>query len=311
MMIMRMYLAGTSAALAAILLAPLGASADKLIRGDLQHGGQLFRLECASCHGPDGKGAPTWRKATSDKAELGELPNLSESAFLAQRSDQELRRAIRDGQGRDKRIVGHAFRNLSTLDAWDLVEWLRRDTFGVDDFFRGAASFTAKKFEIDRLGAERFEKVLKTSLSDAEREVVILTVYAGPRGEDDEARLVPWTPVELDLLEAKDRLGFLAYVDLQVPRSGEAVEIGLSLAPDGKVRQVKVRAADPARRATYEKILASFVGQGGKGAAAFTAPRGVADGAQWASAFGRAAGRVAEGVTMFEKAEIARTAFDR
>jgi len=300
--------------LVAASLASLPASAlaqSPVLRGDATHGAALFRTECAACHGPDGRGTETWRKALEGKPRLGTLPDLTDGAFLAQRSDAELRKAIRSGVTRDRAIPGHAFRGLSTLDAWDLVEWLRRDSLPVDAFFPGAAKFTAKDFAIDDYGKQRLAEKLKVQLAQDEASVVVLTVYRGERANGAPVRLVPWRPVDLDLLSAKDRLGFLSFVELQVPRTGEKVRVGLGVDTDGKLRKAMVQHPDAAKRAEFEKALTAFVGQGSKGGAAFTAPRNVKDGELWAKALTRAFGIASEGVTMYEKAERARTAFDR
>ncbi len=292
-------------------LLPAGASAqERLLRGDVDHGGSLFRMECAPCHGVDGKGSDFWRGATADKPQLGTLPDLSDNAFLAQRSDAELRRAIRTGHGRAGWIAGHAFRDLSTLDAWDLVQFLRHDSVPVDQVFSSAAKFTAKDFLIDSYGVERLATSYQVELAQDEMKVVVLTVYRGQRAANEQVRLIPWTPVELDLLHAADRLGFLSFVDLVVPRSGEKLDVGLAFGTDGKLQKVVVRHPDAARRASYQQALSAFVGQGAKGGAVYKAPKGVKDGDLWAKALTRSANIAAEGVTMYEKAERARTAFD-
>lgn len=299
-------------ALTALSLSPAAASAqERVARGDAVHGGALFRTECAACHGPDGRGSELWKKALEGKPRLGTLPDLTDNAFLAQRSDAELRKAIREGQGRERAIPGHAFRDLSTLDAWDLVEWLRRDSVPVDAFFPGAAKFTAKDFAIDSYGQQRLAEKLKLKLAQDELSVVVLTVYRGERAAGSRVRLVPWRPVDLDLLSAKDRVGFLSFVDLEVPKSREKIRVGLGLDTDGKLRKVTVQHPDDTKRAEYEKVLAAFVGQGAKGGVVFAAPKTVKDGGLWAQALTRSFGIASEGVTMYEKAERERTAFDR
>lgn len=309
---MRILAAFGSLAVTTLALSPAAASAqERVLRGDAVHGGALFRTECAACHGPEGRGSELWKKAVEGKPRLGTLPDLTDNAFLAQRSDAELRKAIRQGVGRDRAIPGHAFRGLSSLDTWDLVEWTRRDGIPVDAFFPGAAKFTAKGFDIDSHGQQRLAEKLKLKLAQDELNVVVLTVYKGQRDTGSRVQLVPWRPVDLDLLSAKDRVGFLSFVDLEVPKTREKIRVGLGLDTDGKLRKVMVQHPDAARRAEYEKVLAAFVGQGAKGGVVFTAPKAVKDGGQWAQALTRSFGIASEGVTMYEKAERERTAFDR
>lgn len=296
---------------AALLLAPVAASAQGAVaRGDTERGGRIFRMECSSCHGADGSGSNFWKAASQGK-NLGSIPDLRDSAFLAQRSDGDLRKAIRKGMGRNGWIPGHTFASLSTLDTWDVVQWIRDGSLTVAQFFPEAASFTAKDFQIDKWGAERLAENLKLQLGQKELEVVVLTVYKGQKDPNAGVRLVPWKPVELDLLKAGDRLGFLSFADLEVPGGKETIRVGLSFGTDGKFRKAVVNHPDAKLRADYEKALNAFAGQGGKGIVIYKAPKGLKDGEAWARELTRAASVSAEGITMFEKAERSRTAFDR
>jgi len=298
------------ASMAALLLLPRGAEAEAPLRGDAARGERLFRMECGTCHGADGAGSTFWQRATAGK-NLGRAPDLRDSAFLAQRSDADLVEAIQRGRGRNGWIPGHTFAGaLSTLETWDIVQWLRDGALTVTQFFPEAAKFTAKDFAIDKWGAERLAENLNLQLSQQELEVVVLTVYRGERDRNDDVRLVPWTPVELDLLDAKDRIGYLAFQQLTTP-DGESIRVGLAVGLDGRLQRVVVSHPDPKKKAAFEEALSRFVGQGKKGASAFTAPRGLKNGDAWARALTRAAALTAEGITMYEKAERSRTAFDR
>jgi len=296
------------APLAALLLAP-GASHADPARGDAERGGRLFRMECSTCHGMDGSGSTFWQQAIQGN-KLATPPDLRDSAFLAQRSDADLHDAIRRGMGRNGWIPGHNFASLSTLEAWDIVQWLRDGSLTVTQFFPDAAKFTAKDFQIDQWGAERLAENLNLRLSQEELEVVVLTVYRGQRDDAEGVRLVPWKPVELDLLSAKDRIGFLSFQEMVTP-NGEKIRVGLAFGTDGKLQRAVVNHADPAKKAEYEKALSQFVGQGQKGASVYKAPRGLKNGDAWARALTRAAAISAEGITMYEKAERSRTTFDR
>lgn len=307
---MRKPLVTLSSIVAALLVAPAVSSAEP-VRGDGEHGGQVFRMECSSCHGTDGGGSDFWKKATAGK-NLASVPDLRDSAFLAQRSDADLRKAIRSGMGKNGWIPGHTFASaLSTLDTWDVVQFIREGTLTVSQFYPDAAKFTAKDFKIDQWGTQRLSESLKLQLTERELDVVVLTVYRGEREKNANIRLVPWKPVELDLLQAGDRIGFLSFVDLQVPASTETIRAGLSIGTDGKLQKVIVNHADAGKKAEYEKALNAFVGQGSKKVEAFKAPRGLKHGDAWAKALTRAAAITSEGITMYEKSERERTAFDR
>lgn len=308
---MRNFLGNIAPIAAALLLAPAAASAQEAARGDADRGGQLFRMECSSCHGSDATGSSFWRNASAGK-NLGSVPDLRDSAFLAQRSDGDLRKAIRQGMGKNGWIPGHTFASLSSLETWDVVEWLRSGSMTVSQFFPEAAKFTAKDFTIDKWGAERISEALKLQVGQNELEVVVLTVYKGQRqSAAGGVKLVPWKPVELDLLKATDRLGYLSFSEMDAPGGKERIRVGLAFGTDGKLRKAVVNHADSARRAAYEKALNAFAGQGGKGITVYTAPKGMKDGEAWARALTRAAALSSEGITMYEKAERSRTAFDR
>lgn len=297
---------------ALVLLFPLASFAQAPLRGDAKRGEQLFRMECASCHGVDGSGSRFWNEAIAG-TKFRPPPDLRNSAFLAVRSDEDLHRVMAEGHGQRGWIAGHSLRSLSILDRWDIIQWLRDRSMTVAAFFPEAVQFTAKDFEIDQHGAARLEE-LQVSLDETERSVVVLTVYKGRRLSEQSrggVDLVPWNPVTLDLLQASDRLGFLTFMDIEVPRSREKIHVGLSFNPQGQLQRVQVQHPDPKARATYEKILSSFVGQGERTASEFKAPRGLRDGDAWAAALTRAAGIAKEGIIMYEKAERSRTVFDR
>lgn len=291
--------------LLATLLAPAAKGEVPLV-GDAASGESLFRMECAACHGPNGAGAETFRKA----APGGHLPNLSDSAFLATRSDDELHATMTTGQGKERWIPGHSFANLTPLQRWDIVQWLRDASLPVEAFFPEVVKFTAKDFLIDEHGAKRLQG-LNLPAGEADRSVVVLTAYRGSRKANESIRLIPWNPVELDLLKADERLGFLTFTDLEVPKTGEKVHVGLAFDASGRLQKVRVRHPDPAKRTEIEKVLATFVGQGARTATELKAPKTLRDGDAWAKAMTRATSLSVEAILMFDKAEKARTAFDR
>lgn len=287
----------------ASLAVGLDARAETPLRGDAEAGRSLFSLECGACHGSHGKGNPGWKAAQAGKP----LPDLVDTAFLVTRTDPELHAAMATGHTPDGRwIPGHVFSSLSELDRWNVVQWLRDQSLAVEDFFPQAVKFTAKEFEIDAMGAGRLAEL---GVGKDELGVVVLTAYKGTRKPNEPLRLVPWTPVELDLLEAGDRLGHLSFIDIEAP-NGEMLHTGIAFDTDGKIVAIRVRHADPAKRASYERALGHFVGQTLKVATKLSAPRGLAQGAAWANALSRAASRAAEAILMYEKGERARTVFD-
>ncbi len=280
------------------------ASASTPLRGDAEAGQSLFSLECGACHGSDCKGHPSWKAAHPESR----LPDLVHSAFLVTRTDEQLHQAMATGHTVDQRwIPGHVFSNLSALDRWNVIQWLRDQSLRVEDFFPQAVKFTAKAFRIDEYGAKRLAAV---GADPSELEVVVLTAYRGTRKPNEPLRLVPWTPVELDLLDAKERLGHLCFFDVRAPGSGELLHVGVAFDPAGQILSMRVRHPDATKRAAYEKALGAFVGRNVKTAQKLDAPRGLAQGAAWAQALSKPISLAAEGIVMFDKDERARRAFD-
>lgn len=297
-------------ALSAALAFPAVAGAEAPIRGDAVRGEQIFRMECSSCHGADGRGAADWKALSAAKG-LGHLPDLRDAAYLVQRSDGQLRSAIRKGEGRNGAIPGHAFRKaLSTLETWDLVQYLRNGVLTVTDLYPEAAKFTAKDFTIDAPGQARLRDGAGITLGADEATVVVLTVYGGARDESGNVRLVPWKPVNLDLLKADERLGFLVFDEVLLPGETQKVQVGAAIGRDGKLKKIVVNLADPKRRAEHEKALAGYVGMGERKPTKLKAPKGVKGAEKYEALITRLLGRAAEGIAMYDKSERDRTMFD-
>jgi mono/diheme cytochrome c family protein len=297
-------------ALSAALALPAVAGAEAPIRGDAVRGEQIFRMECSACHGADARGASDW-KALSEQKGLGKIPDLRDAAYLVQRSDAQLRTAIRKGDGRNGTIPGHAFgKALSSLETWDLVQYLRNGVLTVTDLYPEASKFTAKDFTIDAPGQARLKDGAGIALAPGEATVVVLTVYGGPKDESGNVRLVPWKPVNLDLLKADERLGFLVFDEVLLPGETQKTELGLAIGRDGKIKKIVLNLADPKRRAEHEKVLAGFVGQGERKPTKLKAPKGVKNADKYEAVITRTLGRAAEGIAMYDKSERDRTMFD-
>ncbi len=305
-----MRLPGSRLLMLCSALLAFDAQASEALRGDARNGAAIFALECASCHGLDGGGADAWKKASYGKG-LGDLPDLTDAAFLAQSSDVQLRRAIRAGIGRNGWIPGHTFADAqSSLETWDLVQWLRDGAVRVTDVYPDARQFTAKDFAIDEHGLKRLKESLGLTLSKERQTVVVLSVYGGGK-KRQHVRLVPWTPVERDLLKETDRQGFLIFDRVVLPGEKEKVTIGLGIGAEGKLTRVVLRHGDPKRRVELQRSLDAFLGQGDKRLGKLKAPKGLKNGAAWEKLLTDTLGRAWEGATMWEKAERERTAFDR
>src|SRR5262249_43113105 len=153
---------------------------------------------------------------------------------------------------------------------------------------------------------------LKISLKPAERTVVVITAYKpGATEKKSGIRLIKWTPVELDLLRSKNRIGHLVFLDAHLPGAKDPVTVGLAFGIDGKFTLAKIKEPDNKKRVEWEKNFAAFYGQGGKKAEAYKAPKGLKGGDVWAKLMTDLGGRAAEAIVMFDKSERERTIFDR
>ena len=294
--------------LAAAMALPAAASAEAPIRGDAVRGEQIYRMECAACHGGDLRGAADWAKLSREKG-LGQLPDLRDAAYLAVRSDAQLRSAIRQGTGRNGTIPGHTFGSaLSSLEVWDLVQYLRDGVLTVADLYPQAAKFTAKDFAIDVHGQARLKDGAGLTLAPDETKVVVLTVYKGEK-TDSAIQLVPWKPVNLDLLKADDRLGFLVFEEVLLPGETEKAGLGLAIARDGKIQKIVLKMADAKKRAEHEKLLSSFVGMGERKPVKLKAPKNVRGAEKYEALVTRVLARAAEGIAAYDKSERERTMF--
>ena len=98
---------------------------DQPVRGDVQHGQQLFASYCAACHGAKGEGGRGTGVTFSRKRELPIIaPALNNSGFLAAASDEMIRHTLQFGrEGTPMRSF--LVQGLSEQDIDDLVSYVR------------------------------------------------------------------------------------------------------------------------------------------------------------------------------------------
>jgi mono/diheme cytochrome c family protein len=231
------------------------ARADAVLQGDLQNGASLFRVQCGTCHGVDGRGG-------GDLADKLSAPvgNLRDSAFLAAHSDDDLEAAILKGVPSGKPPMPMpASPWLTGLQLEDIIAFLRKDALKVSDFFPTAQYFIAKSYPLDAKAQERVKKQAGQSLSAAEASISVVTIYG--EGNDKGPVFVPQDPVQLDKLSPKDRKGYVVFVDL--PQGKGHTTMGIAMGRDGRVIAVRSEAGltDPAQDKDYQ----AYVGQGDKG----------------------------------------------
>jgi mono/diheme cytochrome c family protein len=100
---------------------------------------KLYRLNCARCHGKDGKGAEV-------RERFAEIPNFRDESWQEERSDAEFRASIVDGKGTHMPGFGV---QLTDEQIRSLVDYVR----GFDSTPRKRGSASASDFE------ERFRQL--------------------------------------------------------------------------------------------------------------------------------------------------------
>jgi mono/diheme cytochrome c family protein len=249
----------TTRTLALLLLcSPAVALADAPRMGDLDNGALLIQVHCAACHGTDARGG----------GELAaQLPvrvfDLRDPAYLSARSNADLLSAIAKGGGQIKggTKVMPAFPMLTNYDLWDIVAYLRNGQIGVAQFFPDARFFTAKKYTFDKNVQARLEKEFGHPLSAADKEITLVAVFGQGTGGSPEA-LSP-TPINLDRLLPKEKVGYMIFVDLPVGPGGKRVTTGIAIAKDGKILKIGSVGAAGADRLADQ--YPQFIGLGAKG----------------------------------------------
>jgi mono/diheme cytochrome c family protein len=281
------------------------------LQGDADHGAALYRLHCAACHGPGGRGDGLLSRSLTAPRPA----DLRDPPLLLQRGDPELFEAIaRGGRSAGLHPTMPGFEDsLDPLDVWDLVALLRRDQPAITDFFPDAARYTARTYTLDRASLARLAPLLG-ELSPAECQVPVVAVFGGKRPADGPV-FVPQDPRALDTLEPRRKLGYLTFVTVQTPWAERPAALALAFDREGFITHVRadLEGLAPAERARAEKIFASFVGLGGKAYdyEDFKAPRvpsgQAAEASKLAKGFTRAYYRALEGAVMFDKEERERT----
>ncbi len=231
--------------------------------GDRDNGERLFRVQCAACHGADGRGGGVL---------AGRLPspvgNVRDAAFLATQSDESLRALILKGDAQKagaSAMPGAPW--LSSLEVADVIAFLRHGALRVTDFFPQARFLTAKTYPLDKGTQDRLQKLLGRALGAGETHVTVVTLYGD--GHPGGPEVVPDDPVQLDKLEPKDRKGYLVFGEL--PQGKGRAVFGIALDREGAVKKVQSVAGlqAPAQDKPYE----AFVGLGDKKAPAALKPK--------------------------------------
>ena len=96
-----------------------------VIRGNPQHGQQLFAQHCAACHGENGKGGKGTGVTFSRPRDLPILaPALNNSGFLASASDEMIKRTLTQGR-KGTPMMSFLDKGLKEQDINDIVSFIR------------------------------------------------------------------------------------------------------------------------------------------------------------------------------------------
>ena len=295
--------------IALFALVPSVALADLPAVGDVHRGAQLFRLNCAGCHGATGRGDGLMARSLSPAP--GEV--VGTEANIA-RTDADLYKLLHDG--------GRAFELSSTmpdfgdelgeLELWDLVAFLRQGSYSVADFFPNAGRYLVKRYTLDAYAKQRLTQTFGTPPTAQQSSMEVVTAFSGGNAPGAPPQLEPQDPVTLDSLKPHDRIGYVVFVDAQLPIDEKPLPVAIATDRDGKILEaVSTAGVDDTARDAY---LKGYVGQGHKGAhpplIAPKLPRGKkvrpsADGKLLG--FDAAYARAMEAVTMYDKEERDRT----
>jgi mono/diheme cytochrome c family protein len=282
-------------AIALACLPAFSAQADsgQIRLGDLVEGSRLFAIHCASCHGDDGTGGGAVR--TTPPA--SDLTDPSRMNLMSDRQVFELLRQGGPALGRQATMP--RFDELSALELWSLVAYLRSRHLSVTDFFPHAESYWGERYTIDEWGLERYEQVVGQALPEGEQSFVVLGIYSGTQGPDG-PRLIPNDPREIARIDRRSRVGYITFVPMEVPGIPGQHVLGISMNNDGIVFDIKANTTDAALARRIESTLSRFEGEGSKGQRQPFTVRGAAPLARaWTHVYFRAM----EAVVMFDKAE--------
>ena len=219
------------ALLIAFSVSPSAADESLPFIGDVTNGTNLYRMNCAVCHGFDGSGngpaASTLKTKPADHRD-GSLMNA--------RDNQMIYRVIHLGcKGAGCRGAMPPFGDsLDQLDTWDLVAYLRSLHLPITAFFPEVDQYLVKRYTIGKMGnrdfkegqMERLKEVLK-KVDPADLPQTIFTMFRSHRRRPS-PELVPQEPRRLAQLHKGNKIGYVFFMMLVGPR-GKKIPVGLSL----------------------------------------------------------------------------------
>ncbi len=272
------------------MILPLTAFAETtpVLIGDPINGAELYKKECAACHGDQGTGG---RSGIA----------LTNSGRLNLVQDKQMFFALKMGKGL-KKPAEHTFKNkLKFLQIWDVVAYVRSLHMTLDQFFPTSARYVSKKYTIDKWGLERIKE--NAGKAPADKDAAVFTFFDFD-GEEGNLNYVPQDPILLDQLKKDKKSGYLVFLPFKT--KGFEGEIGVGMDAGGAITSMavhkKAKGAD-----LLNKSLSRFKGLGKKGQ---SQPFKIGGGKQMAKLAKEVFPvylRAMETVTMYDREENERT----
>ncbi len=237
------------------------------MNGDISNGTRLYRVHCTVCHGfhgsGDGPARATLKKAPADHRN-GSLMNA--------RDDQMLLSTVLNGchtRGCSKAMPAFGD-GLNSLDAWDLVAYLRSLHMPLVNFFPKVSQYLVKQYHIGHLGNDDFKdgqmERLKKYAGRVSPQDLTKTIF--PLFKADSRRpnpeLVPQEPRRLARLKKADKLGYVLFMEMIGPRKRK-VPIGLAIDRNYAIVKLVTTLDDPGQAGEYNRRLEKYVGMGKRG----------------------------------------------
>ncbi len=235
--------------------------------GDVSNGTRLYRTHCTVCHGFDGSGngpaRATLKKAPADHRD-GSLMNA--------RDDRMLFSTVQNGchvSGCSKAMPAFGG-ELSSLDIWDLMAYLRSLHMPLVSFFPKLDQYVVKQYHIGHLGNDDFkdgqmERLKKRvgKVSPGELKKTVFTLFRANRRRSN-PELVPQEPRRLARLAKDNKLGYVLFMELIGPRKRK-VPIGLAMDRNYTIVKLVTTLDDPGLAGEYNRRLEKYVGMGKRG----------------------------------------------
>jgi mono/diheme cytochrome c family protein len=248
---------------AAGLSASAARADERPLAGDVVNGARVYRQHCAACHGLTGDGdgplAPGLKPAP---------PSLRNGSYFWSRTQEQILGTILTGNGLSATAPAHG-RGLNVLEARDILVWLKGSLPEVGSFFPAASEYIGHKQVLDEYGVERAEKAIGAPLTEAEKSVMMFTLFQPESGANTTpgvATKIPDEPATLYAAKPKRKVGFVSFQSVQL--EGETLQVAFALNRNMKLTAVQVVPSGDDKsekvRGKYESLLKSYVGSGGR-----------------------------------------------